>query len=71
MVRAATMEPRESRKRMRRLRRAVLENDVARWSQTFLGVLTALPSRFPDRDRSYDDDAREPEPHDVLDGEDS
>ncbi|WP_093377953.1 alpha,alpha-trehalose-phosphate synthase (UDP-forming) [Flavimobilis marinus] len=71
MVRAATMEPRESRKRMRRLRRAVLENDVARWSQTFLGVLTALPSRFPDRERSYDADAREPEPHDVLDGEDS
>jgi trehalose-6-phosphate synthase len=30
---------------MRRLRRRVLENDVAHWSDTFLSVLTAVPTR--------------------------
>ena len=42
---AAHIEPRESRTRMRRLRRRVLENDVAKWSTTFLAVLGAVPIR--------------------------
>ncbi|HEY0216573.1 MAG TPA: trehalose-6-phosphate synthase [Cellulomonas sp.] len=42
---AAYIDPREGRKRMRRLRRRVLENDVAHWSNSFLSVLTAVPIR--------------------------
>ena len=42
---AAHLDPRESRKRMRRLRRNVLEHDVAQWSSAFLAVLEAVPSR--------------------------
>jgi trehalose 6-phosphate synthase len=45
---AAHLEPRESRKRMRRLRRRVLENDVSKWSASFLAVLTAIPVRGDD-----------------------
>lgn len=45
IVHAAQIDPREARKRMRRLRRRVLENDVAHWSQTFMSVLTAVPHR--------------------------
>ncbi len=40
---AVTMEPRESRKRMRHLRRRVLSDDVAKWSDSFLSILSALP----------------------------
>ncbi|MBD8079088.1 alpha,alpha-trehalose-phosphate synthase (UDP-forming) [Cellulosimicrobium arenosum] len=47
IVAAAHMDTREQRKRMRRLRRRVLADDVARWSESFLGVLTAMPSRVP------------------------
>ena len=43
IVAAVEMDPREQRKRMRRLRRRVLEDDVARWSQSFLSVLSAVP----------------------------
>jgi len=43
---AAHLDPRESRKRMRRLRRNVLEHDVAMWSSEFLAVLTAVPARI-------------------------
>jgi trehalose 6-phosphate synthase len=42
---AANIDPREARKRMRRLRRRVLENDVAHWSGSFLSVLSAVPVR--------------------------
>jgi alpha,alpha-trehalose-phosphate synthase [UDP-forming] len=45
IVAAAHMDSREQRKRMRRLRRRVLADDVAKWSDSFLGVLTAVPSR--------------------------
>ncbi|MBI9114528.1 alpha,alpha-trehalose-phosphate synthase (UDP-forming) [Sanguibacter suaedae] len=45
IARAAVMDPREQRKRMRRLRRRVLTDDVAKWSASFLGVLSAMPSR--------------------------
>jgi trehalose-6-phosphate synthase len=40
---AVQMDPREQRKRMRRLRRRVLEDDVVKWSQSFLSVLSAVP----------------------------
>ncbi|MBO0921749.1 trehalose-6-phosphate synthase [Cellulomonas sp. zg-ZUI222] len=42
---AVHMDPRESRKRMRRLRRRVLTHDVAAWSEQFLATLTAVPVR--------------------------
>ncbi|MGY4643857.1 alpha,alpha-trehalose-phosphate synthase (UDP-forming) [Cellulomonas sp. URHB0016] len=42
---AVHIDPREARKRMRRLRRRVLGHDVVAWSQEFLAVLTAVPSR--------------------------
>jgi trehalose 6-phosphate synthase len=42
---AVHIDPREARKRMRRLRRRVLGHDVTAWSQEFLAVLTAVPSR--------------------------
>ncbi|GAA3794987.1 alpha,alpha-trehalose-phosphate synthase (UDP-forming) [Cellulomonas soli] len=42
---AAHLDPREARKRMRRLRRRVLSHDVAAWSEQFLAVLTAVPNR--------------------------
>nr|WP_258724272.1 trehalose-6-phosphate synthase [Cellulomonas sp. NS3] len=42
---AVHLDPREARKRMRRLRKRVLENDVAQWSDSFLAVLTAVPVR--------------------------
>ena len=45
IVRAAQMDPREQRRRMRRLRRKVMADDVAKWSETFLGVLSSLPPR--------------------------
>jgi trehalose 6-phosphate synthase len=45
ILHAAHIDPREGRKRMRRLRRRVLENDVAHWSDSFLSVLTAVPVR--------------------------
>jgi trehalose 6-phosphate synthase len=39
IVAAATMEPREARRRMRKLRRRVLTHDVAKWSSSFLEAL--------------------------------
>ncbi len=45
IVAAAHLDPKEKRRRMRRLRRKVMADDVAKWSKTFLGVLTAMPSR--------------------------
>lgn len=60
IVAAAHMDHREQRKRMRRLRRKVLTDDVARWSESFLGVLTAMPSRVPRR-RPEDDEPGAPQ----------
>ncbi|QAY63641.1 bifunctional alpha,alpha-trehalose-phosphate synthase (UDP-forming)/trehalose-phosphatase [Xylanimonas allomyrinae] len=45
IVTAARMTAREQRRRMRRLRRKVIADDVAKWSHTFLGVLQAMPRR--------------------------
>ncbi|GIG38856.1 alpha,alpha-trehalose-phosphate synthase (UDP-forming) [Cellulomonas phragmiteti] len=42
---AVHLDPREARKRMRRLRRRVLTHDVAAWSGQFLSALTAVPVR--------------------------
>jgi alpha,alpha-trehalose-phosphate synthase [UDP-forming] len=41
--RAVHMEPAEQRRRMRKLRRRVLHDDVARWSQRFLSLLMEDP----------------------------
>ncbi len=40
---AVHMDPKEARKRMRRLRRRVLTHDVAAWSEQFLATLNAVP----------------------------
>lgn len=42
--RAVAMEPREMRSRMRRLRRRVMTDDVARWSRSFLSALEHGPA---------------------------
>jgi trehalose 6-phosphate synthase len=39
IVAAATLEPREARKRMRSMRRRVMRHDVAAWSSSFLEAL--------------------------------
>ena len=40
-MRAIGMEPRERRRRMRALRRRVMEYDVQRWADDFLSALSA------------------------------
>jgi alpha,alpha-trehalose-phosphate synthase [UDP-forming] len=45
--RAVHMEPAEQRRRMRKLRRRVLHDDVARWSHRFLSHLMDDPPRPP------------------------
>ncbi len=47
IVHAADMEPREQQRRMRALRKRVLEHDVARWSSSFLTALAA--TRHPEQ----------------------
>ncbi len=44
IMRAITMEPREARRRMRALRRRVLEYDVNRWADDFLRALSSKES---------------------------
>ena len=44
IVRAATISPAEARRRMRSMRRRVLENDVAHWADTFLKALEQTPA---------------------------
>lgn len=44
-MQAATLDRGEARRRMKKLRRRVLENDVAKWAKTFLAVLSASPIR--------------------------
>ena len=41
---AAHLPLKDARRRMRRLRRRVLEDDVAKWSAAFLGTLAAMPT---------------------------
>jgi alpha,alpha-trehalose-phosphate synthase [UDP-forming] len=48
IVSAVEMDYPEQRKRMRRLRRRVMADDVQKWSQSFLAVLSAVPQHRPD-----------------------
>jgi trehalose 6-phosphate synthase len=45
IVRAATISPRDARRRMRSMRRRVREHDVAHWAQTFLDTLKQTPDQ--------------------------
>ena len=45
IVRAATVSPREARRRMRSMRRRVREHDVAHWAAAFLDALSRVPAR--------------------------
>ena len=45
IVRAATISPREARRRMRSMRRRVREHDVAHWAATFLDALKQAPAQ--------------------------
>lgn len=45
VLEAIAMRPREKRRRMRALRRRVIDNDVQTWAATFLGTLRAMPRR--------------------------
>src|SRR5690625_6218676 len=44
IMRAIAMEPREGRRRMRALRRRVVEHDVQRWADSFLNALSDVRS---------------------------
>ncbi|MFH5824925.1 trehalose-6-phosphate synthase [Georgenia sp. AZ-5] len=47
IMRAIGMDPREGRRRMRSMRRRVLEHDVQRWADDFLGYLAmSVPSQL-------------------------
>jgi alpha,alpha-trehalose-phosphate synthase [UDP-forming] len=45
IVRAATVSPAEARRRMRSMRRRVMEHDVAYWAKTYLDALSKVPIR--------------------------
>ena len=45
IVRAATLSPAAARRRMRSMRRRVLEHDVAHWAETYLDALSKVPLR--------------------------
>jgi trehalose 6-phosphate synthase len=47
IVRAATVSPAEARRRMRSMRRRVLEHDVAYWAKSYLDALSQVPIRDP------------------------
>jgi alpha,alpha-trehalose-phosphate synthase [UDP-forming] len=49
IVRAATIAPAEARRRMRPMRRHVLQYDVAHWATSFLAALQSAPER-PDNE---------------------
>ena len=51
IIAAATMDPKEQRRRMRRLRRKIMTDDVAKWSESFLAVLDAVQPRPSDEPR--------------------
>ncbi len=46
IVRAATVSPAEARRRMRSMRRRVLEHDVAYWAKSYLDALSQVPIRY-------------------------
>jgi len=45
IVRAATISPAEARRRMRSMRRRVMDHDVAHWAETYLDALSKVPIR--------------------------
>jgi trehalose-6-phosphate synthase len=45
ICRAASVSPAEARRRMRSMRRRVLEHDVAYWARTYLDALSQVPVR--------------------------
>jgi alpha,alpha-trehalose-phosphate synthase [UDP-forming] len=47
IVRAVTISPADARRRMRLMRKRVLEHDVTYWARSFLGTLTAAPAAEP------------------------
>jgi alpha,alpha-trehalose-phosphate synthase [UDP-forming] len=49
IVRAATITPAEARRRMRSMRRRVLEHDVAHWAASFLDALKQTPGQEQSR----------------------
>ncbi|GAA1859796.1 bifunctional alpha,alpha-trehalose-phosphate synthase (UDP-forming)/trehalose-phosphatase [Myceligenerans crystallogenes] len=51
IVAASTMDEKEQRRRMRRLRRKIMTDDVAKWSESFLSVLAAVQPRPTDEPR--------------------
>ena len=57
--RAARMDPKEQRRRMRRLRRKVMADDVAKWSSSFLRTLEEMPVA-PVAPELQDDDSAGP-----------
>jgi trehalose-6-phosphate synthase len=54
IVRAATVSPAEARRRMRSMRRRVLEHDVAYWAKTYLEALSQVPVRDSGGDSAGD-----------------
>ncbi len=60
IVAAAHMDAREQRKRMRKLRRRVLSDDVAKWSASFLAALTETADRAGRERRSFEHGHRAP-----------
>lgn len=54
---AVRMDPKEMRRRMRKLRRRVLEDDVSRWSQRFLDTLGATPAQVPQEELHRPDES--------------
>ena len=49
IIRAATVSPREARRRMRVMRRRVFDYDVAHWATSFLDTLREVPEPVPGR----------------------
>jgi alpha,alpha-trehalose-phosphate synthase [UDP-forming] len=71
IVRAATVSPAEARRRMRSMRRRVLEHDVAYWAKTYLDALSQVPLRDSAGDSaggSRGDSAAYPAGDSTIDG---
>ena len=58
IVRAATVSPREARRRMRSMRRRIREYDVAHWAAAFLDALNQVPEQGQPPARLPTDQAR-------------
>ena len=68
IVRAATVSPAEARRRMRSMRRRVLEHDVAYWARSYLDALSQVPIRDPAAaDSAAEDSAAYPAGDSTID----